>query len=105
MELIDKYSLVGQDGLFSKRGCYSNCQHCGLWSSEGCRVILEAPTVDAKEVVYGRWVDKEDYYIETGVTCSICGERYWFETSRIDFEPYNYCPNCGADMRERKNND
>jgi PHP family Zn ribbon phosphoesterase len=58
--------------------------------------------VEIMEVVHGRWVDKEDYYIETGVTCSICGERYWLE----DYKTlYNYCPNCGADMRERKNND
>lgn len=51
MELIDKYSLVGANGLFSKRGCYGNCNNCSLWSEEGCRVILEAPTVDAVEVV------------------------------------------------------
>ena len=45
--LIDRNTLVGKDGLFSKRGCTGNCQHCNLWTEEGCRVILEAPTVDA----------------------------------------------------------
>ena len=49
--LIDRNTLVGKDGLFSKRGCPGNCQHCGLWTEEGCRVILEAQPVDAVEVV------------------------------------------------------
>ena len=62
------------------------------------KCTVNEPTVDAVEVVHGQWVDKEDYYMETGVSCSICGERYFFETSRTDFEPYNYCPNCGAKM-------
>jgi hypothetical protein len=54
-KLIDKNILVGKDGLFNKRGCPGNCQRCNLWTEEGCRVILEAPTVDAVEVVHGRW--------------------------------------------------
>lgn len=60
--------------------------------------IGDAPTVDAVEAVHGQWVDKEDYYTETGMTCSVCCERYWLETDRTDFKPYNYCPNCGAKM-------
>ena len=100
MELIDKHSLVGQDGLFSKRGCYGNCQHCSLWSSEGCRVILEAPAIDAVEVTHGKWIeDGESIY------CSACG----FETSSLlpyvyDGEKWvpcyanKYCGNCGAKM-------
>ena len=55
MRLIDADTLVGADGLFAKRGCLGNCQHCGLWSAEGCCVIIEAQTVDAVEVVHGRW--------------------------------------------------
>ena len=51
MRLIDADAIVGKDGLFSQRGCAGNCQHCGLWSQDGCRVILEAPTIDAVPVV------------------------------------------------------
>lgn len=45
----------------------------------------------------GHWIDTGDYY--TGaygtinyVKCSCCGED--------SLEEGNYCPNCGADMRE-----
>ena len=51
----------------------------------------EAPTVDAVEVVHGRWeryiVEEEDvhYY-----TCSVC--------NYMAIPRYNYCPNCGVKM-------
>ena len=53
-----------------------------------------APTVDAVEVVHGRWVDNVD---ENGIQrnawrkCSSCGSLN-FKTRP------NYCPNCGAKM-------
>lgn len=51
------------------------------------RVIDEAPTVDAAEVVHGNWrlVD-----FAGNVRCTICLE--------ISNEEYRYCPNCGAKM-------
>lgn len=59
--------------------------------------IAKAPTVDAVEVVHGRWIEKEEKIwnlekpIVTGWECSKCGEMYGHYT-------YNYCPNCGAKM-------
>ena len=93
MKLVDINTLVGKDGLFTKRGCPGNCQHCGLWTEEGCRVILEAPTVDAVEVVHGWWVDEYPY-----VRCSECNAE-WLNC-RTDNDPklFYYCPNCGAKM-------
>lgn len=90
MELIDKYSLVGKDGLFSKRGCYGRCNRCNLWSAEGCRVILEAPTVDAVPVVHGEW---EIVDFAGNMKCSVCGEI----GCKLNDET-NYCPNCGSKM-------
>ena len=99
MKLINMDILVGKDGLFSKRGCPGNCQHCNLWTEEGCRVILEAPTVDAVEVVHGQWVKHtvagEDFFgspvLHTwACNCSVCGLDGRNETP--------YCPNCGAKM-------
>ena len=44
------------------------------------------------EVVHGRWIDVNGReYL--GSYCSHCNK--W-----CDYK-YNYCPNCGADMRER----
>ena len=53
--------------------------------------IRSVPTADVVEVVHGEWIDKgEDYMIRW--TCSNCGRR--------DTHIYNFCPDCGADMRE-----
>ena len=67
--------------------------------------IENAPTVDAVPVVHGRWeedkVEAGDPYDGNSVycfdimRCSVCGECFDVSVA------YNYCPNCGADMRER----
>lgn len=61
-------------------------------------MIDTAPTVDAVEVVHGRWIwtitGEEDY--EQYYRCSKCNDHMYSKD--------NYCPNCGADMRERKDN-
>lgn len=43
----------------------------------------------------GEWDYSDDMY-ETRV-CSVCG----FDTE--DYKEYNFCPNCGADMRGERN--
>lgn len=58
--------------------------------SEFGLIIDAIPTADVAEVVHGKWIDKgEDYMIRW--TCSNCGRR--------DTHIYNFCPDCGADMR------
>ena len=55
--------------------------------------IANFPTVDAVEVVRGRWVMKETMIrspFAKNAYCSVCLE----ETSYA----HNYCPNCGAKM-------
>lgn len=60
-------------------------------------MLESAPTVDAVEVVHGRW--DEGYRI---TTCSNCGATFEInlrilQSTRI-WEMPNYCPNCGAKM-------
>ena len=66
------------------------------------------PTVDAVEVVHGHWVSLTDCS-NAGVYCSVCQKKVWKEDyawcNRKNKLRSNYCPNCGADMRERKDND
>ena len=57
--------------------------------------IDDAPTVDAVEVVHGRWVEVDDgVLIGQGkhFECSEC--KLWAMPWRLS----NYCPNCGAKM-------
>ena len=61
--------------------------------------IGEIPAADVRPVVRGTWI--EDGYYEEPCVCSNCGNP----CMQIDDEKprWNYCPNCGADMREADN--
>ena len=52
-------------------------------------IVDQIPTVDAVEVVHGRWTYTDGEY-EIYMICSECGWDSDFRT--------NYCPNCGAKM-------
>ena len=57
------------------------------------RIVAEFPSADVWPVVRGEWLHKkitDDFHVVG--QCSVCKER-----RRID----NFCPNCGADMREK----
>lgn len=64
---------------------------------ENGRYISFRP-VDAVPVVRGEWIEGETFNFcgeqKFPATCSACGR------SALD-EPWNFCPNCGADMRGR----
>lgn len=49
----------------------------------------------ASEVVHGRWME-----FNIMMTCSVCDKDWYYDDNNCD--EFNYCPNCGADMRERK---
>lgn len=68
--------------------------------SEVRKFIEQAPTVDAVEVVHGRWIERPlDNFRKYEVKCSECG-FVGIENYDQYLEPYdfNYCPNCGAKM-------
>ena len=71
-------------------------------------VDTDNPHVDAIEDVLenlpsaqprkkGKWIDKSDDIDGAWNYCSVCGEQ------AIDL--YDFCPNCGADMREGDSDD
>ena len=58
------------------------------------KLMVDAPAVDAVEVVHGKYIHKGAWHIE----CSACG----YVLAHIG-EAQNYCPYCGAKMDgERK---
>ena len=69
--------------------------------------ITKAPTVDAVEVVHGRWLNVKETevyapdhrctFTHTAETCSVCNIRSGFIGAK--FYLYDkHCPNCGAKM-------
>ena len=51
--------------------------------------VYDAPTIEERKK--GKWIDKSGDIEGAWNYCSVCGEQ------AIDL--YDFCPNCGADMR------
>lgn len=45
-----------------------------------------------KQKMKGSWIE-----CETMMICNCCGAHFLYEYNETD--EFNYCPNCGADMR------
>ena len=52
------------------------------------------PAENVAPVRHGRWIEQEKYTFGVFYDCSICGNRIL-----DNGHSWNYCPNCGADMR------
>ena len=51
----------------------------------------------------GKWKCEDEYeYGENAWRCSVCGEPYILIEGTPKENLYNFCPNCGADMREEE---
>lgn len=90
--------------------------HVLVWEKDGettanyiLKFIKDAPTLDVEPVRHGRWeTDRED--IEWGNSlkrkhCTNCGSRPHFDKEKREFVLTNYCPNCGAKMDAKENDD
>ena len=64
-------------------------------------VIEQIPAADVRPVVHGHWISTKEAEdmgdIMKEFTCSVCGCCEWDCT---ESESFNFCPNCGADMRK-----
>lgn len=57
------------------------------------KAIKNIPSVDVAEVKRGKWVNGE---------CSECGGDAPFWPMATTYYRSNFCPNCGADMRQEE---
>lgn len=81
------------------RGKYEEfCHDCKCEIRSGFEYKTEKVN-EPREVVHGRWETAFDNWCPH---CSVCGEEP-YRASNNDLP--NFCPNCGADMRERKGYD
>ena len=60
-------------------------------------ILREAPTIDVAPVKHGKWIEKEKYTFGVMYDCSICDNRIL-----DNGHPWNFCPNCGSDMRKEE---
>ena len=105
--LIDANAL--RERMFSYYGCVNENSSKEYYRGETLMnyevadmiedCIDNAPTVDAVEVVHGRWIpeDPTGSFLVRGSCCKTLAS---FDCN------WNYCPNCGAKMDgERKDNE
>lgn len=64
--------------------------------------VKHIPAADVRPVVRGKWIDRPlDNFRKFESKCSVCG---WSGVSNydsyVDIFDFNFCPSCGADMRE-----
>lgn len=80
----------------------NNCGACPLrlaWCRERLYMINRPERCPLEPVRKGKWVDARDGY-DAHVKCTGCFKTYdWVSQAQY----YNFCPNCGADLRGDKN--
>ena len=70
----------------------------------GVKILNQLPAADVAPVRHGRWEDSIDEWFGTDVyTCSKCRESYVLVEGTPKENLWHYCPNCGAKMDERMN--
>ena len=92
--LIDANTLIHR--VCAERDSMEINHACDIGYHNGLNMAvsmaINAPTVDAVEVVHGRWINPYmNRYGHPCHCCSVCG----FKAS---YQDKNYCPNCGAKM-------
>lgn len=102
-DLISRFALLkalGQDKNSICSHVYSKVNHCDAdeLEKELEWIINSQPTVDAKPVVHGEWIDTQpEYhhgYCRNAHVCSNCHDYYTTE-----YDDLFYCPRCGAYMK------
>jgi len=65
----------------------------GMYTDEIQQIIDEMPVTDVESIKHGKWEFINDYQSR----CTCCNAEEY-----VDHEnEFAYCPNCGADMREK----
>ena len=95
----EKRRLIDADALPSGWMLAKFTEYNGKMRVTRTMPLSACPTVDAVEVVHGRWVNGTKSFrsgsIFTGYCCSNC--------DNFSVKNSNYCPNCGAKMNYKEN--
>ena len=95
-EYIDRQEVIKKleelDTRLMRGHYYDECEGVAMTKA----IVNGVPAADVKTVVHGKWF-KPEYEYHVGI-CSLCGCIPLKPAFRST--PYNYCPNCGAEMDE-----
>ena len=81
-------------GTYANHGGYTN-----KWDAEFLNWLCDAAYRAIKEnKPSGKWVEYENSHCE----CPFCHTEFSYYDNETNL--FNYCPNCGADMRESEDN-
>ena len=95
-DIISRSALIadiGESVVFTVKGDAPSAEMRG--ANKIMSRIDTAPAADVAPVVHGEWRWAEDGHCK----CTVCGQ---YATVKRVVIKTNFCPNCGADMRERK---
>lgn len=82
-------------GLVNVTNVSENTKELYLLAKDHAKDYLSVvPAADVVEVRRGEWSVAIGYDPARRVMCDLC--------RRMNYEPTNFCPNCGADMRGEK---
>lgn len=92
-------NLISRDAIHDTLDIYkSNVQYCLGDENEIIKTIEvfecfidRQPTIEAKPVVHGEWINTRPSGMSDNIVCSKCGYD--------SIANYLFCPNCGAEMR------
>lgn len=86
------------------RACYDSFLKTGNKAYSEIIALADAvPAADVAEVRHGRWIvlgEQIENQTFDECKCSECGCVEYFNKG---WKHFNYCPNCGADMRGEQN--
>ena len=95
---IDADLLMKEFSDFVRPSNNSDFEPVPIWN-DAVSLVGSAPTADVRENVRGEWI------IERGrvVRCSNCKAGFGTKVGVKNATTYDFCPNCGADMRGGEN--
>lgn len=88
--------------------CYKEeCKGRTLERCPDLQWVFDLPSVQPQPK-RGHWIDQADSigeYASGCYECDECHEVFWIESGTPQDNEYNFCPHCGADMREVNQSD
>ena len=98
MRLIEADALIEKLEAWKKEAERIGANINYIFASAIIAQVNEQPTIEERKT--GKWIVVDDAYNRISGKCSACGwEAHLYEDDVVGMD---YCPNCGADMRDTK---